>query len=173
MGFYTIYLDKSDLEPLSEIGGRELSTWRGAKNDVESAKYITDGTIFFDRKHAEESDLFQKLVDRTDDETITEDQMENLIESLKDEDQVNAEILGQQKAAKMAMGSVKAKWIAVIEYNGDYLLADASAVDMIDQLLGGSGTLKVGESEILTWWKYGVPVAGCATWNYYDIEIKE
>lgn len=174
MGYYTIRLKTDELDPLSEIGNREISTWRGCKNNPEHSKYVTDGTIFVDRKHVESQELFSKLKDRESDDSVSDETVNQKIESIKEEDQNNAKILGQALGSQIGMGSVKAKWIAVVKTDGGSYVADASAVDIVQQLLDGSGTLKIGtKTEVITWWKYGVPVGGVATWDYFDVELNQ
>ena len=173
MGYYTIRPNKEDLNPLGEIGNRELTTWCGVKNESLGCKYITDGTIFVDKKHVDNHDLFDKLCDRKSDESIDTESVDRLINQLKNENQESVKILGQIKASRVGMGSVSAKWVAIVKYDSNkYELYDASAVDIVNKLLDNSGKIKIGPSSVLTWWKYGVPVGGVASWEFYDVEFK-
>lgn len=175
MGYYTVKVDPSEFEPLSEIGSRELTTWDGVKNKSLKARHITDGTIQIDKRHVTDEEFFETLTDRKDDkEDIRNERVKSLVEQLNNEDQVDAEVIGQRKASKLAMATVKSKWVALVKTENDkYLLVDAQALDMAIRLIGDSADLKVGPSEVITLWRYNVPAAAVATWDFYDVEVKE
>lgn len=177
MGIYPVKVNIDDLSPLSEMGNRELTTWRGVKNKSLRARHITDGTLLIDKKHVANEDLFQKLKDRKSDDTIENDRIKSLVEDLKNEKQWVGNIRGQAKSsATPGMGpSVKSHWVAVVGYRNykHHCLADAQAVQMANKLMGESADLKVGKSNKLTWWKYGVPAAAVASWRFYKPNIQQ
>ncbi len=175
MSVYEVNIDPSKLNPMDEMGNRQLTTWRGVKNKSLRGRHITDGTLLIDKKHVTGEELFEKLKSRKSDENIENDRIKGLVADLKDEKQWVGKIRGQLARSKSrGMGSVKSKWIAVVGYRNydEHCLADAQAVQMARELVGRSADLKVGESEILTWWKYGVPAAAVATWNFYTPNIQ-
>ena len=172
MGVYTVTYNEDDLEPLSEIGSRELTTWRGVKNKNLKGRHITDGTLLFDKKHVSGEELYEDLVDRKSEENVENEEIKELVETLQEEDQAEVEILGQVKASQIAM-DVKAKWIAVLSDGENCYVFDATSVDMAYQLIGDSATPKIGKSGVLTFWRYGVPAAAIAGWDFFDVKCDE
>jgi regulatory protein YycI of two-component signal transduction system YycFG len=175
MGVYEVQIDPDDLNPMSEMGNRELSTWRGLKNKSLRGRHLTDGTLLFDKKHVENEDLYQKLMERKSDKTVENNRIKELVSHLKDEKQWVGKVRGQMKRSESrGMGSVASKWIAVVGYQNykNHCLTNAQAVQMARKLVGESADLKVGESEVLTWHKYGVPAVAIATWNFYEANVK-
>lgn len=170
MGYYEVKIDLDSLAPLSEMGSRELTTWRGVKNKDLDARHITDGTLLIDCKHVSDEELLEKLVDRQSGTDRERGEIRSLVQRLKEETQWIGKIRGQSRRSDLpGMGEVKSNWIAVVGYRNykHHCLADAQAVQMAQRLVGPSADLKVGESEILTWWKYGVPTAAVATWDFF------
>jgi hypothetical protein len=43
---------------------------------------------------------------------------------------------------------------------------------MARKLMGESADLKVGRSGVLTYWKYGVPAAAVASFQFFNLEIQ-
>jgi hypothetical protein len=175
MSVYEVNVDPSELNSMDEMGNRQLTTWRGVKNKSLRGRHITDGTLLIDKKHVTGDELFEKLKDRKSDENIENDRIKNLVSDLKGEKRWVGKIRGQMtRSQSRGMGFVKSKWIAVVGYRNydKHCLADAQAVQMARQLVGESADLKVGESQVLTWWKYGVPAAAVATWNFYSPNIE-
>lgn len=175
MSIYSVKIDVDELQPMSEMGNRELTTWRGVKNKSLRGRHITDGTLMIDKKHVVDEELFGKLTDRKSDEDVDNDRIKQLVSDLKSEEQWVGKIRGQSKASDLpGMGTVKSHWVAVVGYRNykNHCLADAQAVQMASKLVGESADLKVGKSEVLTWWKYGVPVAAVASWRFFKPEIE-
>ena len=175
MSVYEVEIDTEELNPFSEMGNRELSTWRGVKNKTLRGRHVTDGTLLVDKKHVTDEDLYEKLTERKADQDVENDRIKELIERLKNEKQWKGKVRGQMtRGQSRGMGSVGAKWIAVVSYRNykSHCLADAQAVQMAEKLVGESADLKVGESEVLTWHKYGVPAAAVATWSFYKPQIQ-
>jgi len=175
MSAYQVDIDPGELSPFSEMGNRKLSTWRGVKNKSLRGRHITDGTLLVDKKHVTGEGLYEKLTERKADETVENKRIKDLVSSLKEEKQWKGKIRGQMERSQSAgMGSVGAKWIGVVGYRNykNHCLADAQAVQMARKLVGESADLKVGDSEILTWHKYGVPAAAVATWSFYEANVK-
>jgi len=173
MSFYKLKIDSDSLNPFSEIGDRELTLWQGVKNKSLKSRHITDGNFLVDKKHVvdEEEEFFEKLCDRKDDVNIENEKIKSLVFDLKSEDQVEGYIQGQQKNPP-GFGTMKPKWIAFIKFDGEHCLAPAVKVAMAQRLVGKNADLKVGDSEILTWWKYDVPVAAVSTWKFFDVETE-
>lgn len=174
MSVYEVNIDSSELSPMDEMGNRQLTTWRGVKNKSLRGRHITDGTLLIDKKHVSGEELFEKLKSRKSDENIENNRIKNLVADLKDEKQWVGKIRGQLARSKSrGMGSVKSKWIAVVGYRNydEHCLADAQAIQMARELIGESADLKVGGSEILTFWKYKVPVAAVATWDFFTPKV--
>ncbi len=176
MSAYAVTVDKGDLNPMSEMGNRKLTTWRGVKNKSLRERHITDGTLLIDKKHVKDEDLFAKLKDRKSDETVDNGRIKALVEDLKDEKQWVGNVRGQKTSGSTGgVGdSVKSHWVAVVGYRNykNHALADAQAVQMANKLMGESADLKVGNKEVLTWWKYGVPAAAVATWDFFEPKIQ-
>ena len=175
MSIYEVEIDPDELEPMSEMGNRELTTWRGLKNKSLHGRHLRDGTLLFDKKHVQDEDLYEKLTERRSDTDVENDTVKSLVSDLKDEKQWVGNIRGQRESSKLpGMGSVKSKWVAVVGYRNykNHVLADAQAVHMAEKLVGDSADLKVGDSEILTWWRYGVPVAAVASWNFFSANVQ-
>lgn len=175
MSIYPVEINVDDLNPMSEMGNRELTTWRGVKNKSLRGRHITDGTLLIDKKHVADEELFEKLTDRKSDKDIDNDRIKALVSDLKDEKQWVGKIRGQKKASKLSgMGTVKSHWVAVVGYRNykNHCLADAQAVQMANKLMGESADLKVGNMEVLTWWKYGVPAAAVATWDFFEPNVQ-
>jgi hypothetical protein len=172
MGVYTVTYNEEDLEPMSEIGSREITTWRGVKNKSLKGRHVTDGTLLFDKKHVSGEELYEKLIDRKSDQDVENSEIKDLIQTLRDEDQEEVEILGQMKATLLAM-EVKAKRIVIVTNGSDCYAFDATSVDMAFQLIGDSATPKIGDSGVLTFWRYGVPAAAVAGWNFFEVKCDE
>lgn len=175
MSVYPVDIHIDKLEPMSEMGNRELSTWRGVKNKSLRGRHITDGTLLIDKKHAEDEDLLEKLTDRKSDEDIDNDRIKELVSELKSEDQWVGKIRGQSKPSDLpGMGTVGSYRVAVVGYRNykHHVLADAQAVQMASKLVGDSADLKVGKKGVLTWWKYSVPAAAVASWNFFKPKIQ-
>lgn len=175
MSVYEVDIDPDELDPMSDMGKRYISTWRGVKNKSLRGRHITDGTLLVDKKHVTGEDLFEKLKNRKSDQDVENERIKNLVNRLKDEEQWVGKVRGQMTRGKSrGMGSVGSKWIAVVGYRNykKHAVADAQAVQMARKLVGESADMKVGKSEILTWHKYGVPVAAVATWSFYKPNIK-
>lgn len=176
MSAYAVTVDKDDLIPMSEMGNRELTTWRGVKNKSLRGRHITDGTLLIDKKHVKDEDLFDKLKDRKSDEEVDNGRIKALVEDLKDEKQWVGNVRGQKTSGSTGgVGdSVKSHWVAAVSYRNykNHVLADAQAVQMARKLMGESADLKIGHSGILTYWKYGVPAAAVASFQFFDLEIQ-
>jgi len=176
MSIYTVKIDVDDLNPMEDMGNRELTTWRGVKNKSLRGRHITDGTLMIDKKHVVDEELFEKLKDRKSDEDIDNDTIKSLVSDLKSEEQWVGKVRGQRRSSKIGgIGdSVKSRWVAVVGYRNykNHALAHAPAVEMARKLVGASADLKVGKSENLTYWKYGVPVAVVASWKFFTPEIQ-
>lgn len=175
MGVYEVKIDPDELNPMSEMGNRELTTWGGVKNKSLRGRHITDGTLMFDKKHVENEDLYEKLTERKSDEDVENDRIKDLVENLKEEEQWVGKIRGQSKASNLpGMGTAKSDWVAVVGYRNykHHCLADAQAVQMAEKLFDGTAKLKVGKTDVLTWWKYGVPVAAVASWRFFEPNIQ-
>lgn len=172
MSGYEVKVYEDKLKPMSEIGNRELSTWRGVKNKSLRGRHITDGAMLIDKKHVEGEDLFEKLTKRKSDETVENDRIKALVSDLKEEKQWVGKVRGQTTTIGGMM--VQAKWIAVVGYRNykRHCLADAMRIKMMEKLFDGTAEMKVGDSEILTWWKYGVPVGAVATYNHYKPNVQ-
>lgn len=163
-----VKVDKDSLNPISEIGNRELSTWRGVKNKSLRGRHITDSGMLIDKKHVENEGFFEKLKNRKSDETIENDRIKELVDDLKSENQWVGKVRGQSTSFGGMM--VEAKWTAVVGYRNYkcHCFADAMRIKMAEKLFGGTAEMKVGKSEVLTWWKYGVPVCAVATYQDYN-----
>lgn len=169
---YTIKVDTDNLNPLSEMGNRELTTWRGLKNKTLRGRHVTDGGILIDKKHVENEELFDKLTKRRSDEVIENDEIKSLVDQLKNEEQWVANVRGQMTSPSGMQ--VKPKWVALVGYRNykNHVFVDGQHIQMIEKLMGESPDMKMGRSNILTWWKYGVPVASAAGWNSYKPKIQ-
>lgn len=174
MSIYQLELDKSELDSLNEVGNRELTVWQGVKNKSLKSRHITDGNLLIDKKHVKsDNKLFDKLCERKSGNDIKNETVKNLIDHLKKEKQWKAKIRGQVKNPA-GFGELKIKWIAVVSYKNfqSHSLFPAMKIDMAQKMLGDSADLKIGDSEILTFWRYGVPVAAIASWDFFDVKIK-
>lgn len=175
MSVYTVKFDSDYLNPMSEMTNRSIRRWRGMKNKTLNARHITDGTIMIDKKHVKNDELFGELTDRRDDEDIDNDEVKDLVSHLKKEDQWVGKVRGQAEREEFpGMGDLRPTWVAVVGYRNyrNHCLADGQAIQTMTRLFGESPDLKVGKSEILTWWKYGVPIGAVATWDFFGTDIK-
>lgn len=167
-----VNVDIDNLNPMSEVGNRELSTWRGVHNKSLRGRHITDRGMLIDKKHVEDEKLFTKLTERKSEENIENDRVKDLVSDLKSEDQWVGKFRGQTTSIPGMM--VKAKWIGLVGYRNyrHHCLADAMRIKMMENLFDGAAEMKVGKSDILTWWKYGVPVGAVATYNAYKPKVE-
>lgn len=175
MSIYTVNIDIDDLSSMEEMGNRELTTWRGVKNKSLRGRHITDGTLLIDKKHVVDEDLFEKLKNRKSDKDIDNGRIKALVSDLKEEKQWVGKIRGQSTASNLpGMLAVKSHWVAVVGYRNykNHVLADAQAVQMARKLMGESADLKIGDSGVLTYWKYGVPAAAVASWDFFEPKIQ-
>jgi len=168
-----VSVDTSNLDPLSKMGNRELSTWRGVKNKSLRARHITDGSILIDKKHVENQELFNKLKERKSDKTIENDEIKLLVSDLKSEKQWVANIRGQ--TTSIPGMQVNGKWIALVGFRNykHHRFFNGQHIHIANQLVEGSVDLKIGKEGILTWWKYGVPIIAVASYNAYKPNVKK
>jgi hypothetical protein len=169
---YPIKFDTDDLKPLSEVGNRELTTWRGVKNKSLRGRHVTDGTMIIDKKHVEGTGFFEKLCDRKSDEKIENDRIKQVVSEVKDKEQWVGKVRGQMSNPPGM--DVSPRWIALVGYRNykHHCICDAMRIKMVRKLVGETPKLKVGESERLSWWKYGVPVAITASFNFYSPDVQ-
>lgn len=177
MSVYTIEVSKSDLSSLSEMTNREIRTWRGLKTDPDY-RYVSDSTIFVDRKHVEDEDLLEEFVKREDEESIGEETIEDFLGGLRTNKRWVGDVRGQT-TRPAGMGSpdgVDSTWIAVVSYRNyqEHCMADALSLRMTRDLIGNKGEFKVSDyGETLSWWYEGNPIAAVASFAFFGVNLVE
>lgn len=169
-----VVIDSSDCEDFDTLTDRVYTTWQGRKNGSMRSKYITDGSMLINKKRVSETDLFDELCDRIDEnEKADNDSIRSLMGKMDREKKYVAVLRGHVETP-YEMANVNAVNVAAVSYRNykEHVLVDAHAMQLVERIIVRGCDMVVGKNtRILQWRKKDTLIAALASWRKIDLNI--